>query len=728
MRKAAGITEETLKGRIERVFFAGPTFSAGRVRTSSGTVPFAGAFYAQEGSHMVLRGAWGSHPKFGKQFQVSGVQHDLPLDAAGLVNYLSSNPHIKGIGPAKARQLVDKFHATFEDTLLNNPAAMAVTGLPQSVIENLRAQWIKHRSENTVMAWLSAFGLTHHQVSTLVEKFGAACLTVLKNDPYILIREIRGFGFKKVDKIARKLGTPKDHPQRIRAALLFLMHEALDSGHCWTGREELLEEANELLVMDALGSRAVIAEHLETLLDGEQLVKVQERAALPAVVEQERDLARVFRQAVRPHPCGEIACVPDASLTEAQQKALHMALQHSICLISGGAGSGKSYTIARIVEACRAAELDVVLAAPTGKAAKRMEECLRATGSPVLTHMTACTLHRLLGYDGKTFARDAQNPIGAQVLIIDEMSMVDVPLAWHLLQAVDAAKTAVVLVGDHNQLPPVGPGNVLRDLIHSRTVPMVILDKVHRQAGALKENSLAVLSGEVRKTSAPEVGRCRAWYLVNNLATADDVRRFLLRTVAEQLGPFGFDIVQDVQVLTPTHKGPIGTVELNAALQSLVQQQRHGVSVPAVSTGKRPLILLHDKVIQTRNNYDLGVMNGAIGVVREASERGVVVDFDGVPVPYGKDSPDMLDLQLAYALTIHKTQGSEFRCAIVIAHKAHAFMHHRNLLYTAVTRARETCILLGDAWGLKNCASRQQVDKRRTFLGDFLASAEDTWP
>jgi exodeoxyribonuclease V alpha subunit len=303
--------------------------------------------------------------------------------------------------------------------------------------------------------------------------------------------------------------------------------------------------------------------------------------------------------------------------------------------------------------------------------------------------------------------------------------MVDVPLAWHLFEAVDLLRTTVLLVGDHNQLPPVGPGNILRDLIQTRAIPTVILDKVVRQAGVLKENCTAVLKGEVRKTSEASVAGCRDWYLVDQFTDPMAARSFLLELFQERLDALGFDIIKDVQVLTPTHKGPLGTKELNEELQRLIQRKLWNTEVPPVTMGRRAPFLKHDKVIQTRNNYDLNVMNGAIGYVVDVLAKGtLVIDFDGMPVELEKGSPDLQDLQLAYALTIHKTQGSEFPCAVVVVHKAHSFMHHRNLLYTGVTRARRTAIVLGDHWGIQNCAKRCQVDDRRTFLPLFLDAAQ----
>jgi exodeoxyribonuclease V alpha subunit len=294
-------------------------------------------------------------------------------------------------------------------------------------------------------------------------------------------------------------------------------------------------------------------------------------------------------------------------------------------------------------------------------------------------------------------------------------------LAWHLFNAVDFARTAIVIVGDHNQLPPVGPGNILRDLIHSNAIPTVILDKVVRQAGVLKENSTAILKGEVRKTSDASTQGCRDWYLADQFTDPGAARNFLLDLFDKRLDALGFDLIKDVQVLTPTHKGPLGTKSLNEDLQRLIQKRLWNVSVPETQPGRRSPFLKHDKVIQTRNNYELNVMNGAIGHVVDVLPNGtLLIDFEGVAVEIEKGSPNLQDIQLAYTLTIHKTQGSEFPCAVVVVHKAHSFMHHRNLLYTGVTRARKTAIVLGDRWGIRNCAKKCQVDDRKTFLSILL--------
>jgi exodeoxyribonuclease V alpha subunit len=723
-----------LRGRIEKVYFAGPTFSAGCLLTDGGdAVPFAGNLFAREEQPVVLVGEWATHPKFGRQFKVEMMEHDLDLDQDGLIHYLANHPEIKGIGPAKARRIVEAFGDDFETTLMDDPERIASEArVSIDVIHRLQEEWGKNRSVNAVLAWLSAFGLTHHQVTTLVDKLGGNALDVLKADPYILIQELRGFGFKKVDIIARKLGTPKNHPPRVRAGIIYCVKDALDQGNCWVEYEALLDQANLLLVMDCLNSRDLIDSTLGELIDEGTLFcdPVDSRfvIALPMILTMEVELADFFKKATQPNPHFDaqddlktLIFRQCATLNEKQFEAVELALRHSVSLISGGAGSGKSFTVAAINAICEECDLEVVLSAPTGKAAKRLEEVSGRQGT---------TIHRLLGYDGKEFARGRDNPIDADVLIIDEFSMVDVPLAWNLIQAIDASRTAIIIVGDHNQLPPVGPGNVLRDLIQTRSIPTVILDKVVRQAGVLKENCIAILNGEVRKTSDAKSQGCRDWYLADKFTDPSDARRFLLDLFCSRLDGLGFDLVKEVQVLTPTHKGPLGTQVLNEELQRLIQKKCWNINVPPIPPKRRPPLFRHDKVIQTRNNYDLNVMNGSIGYVLDVLPNGtVLINFDGMAVEIEKGSLNLNDIQLAYALTFHKVQGSEFPCAVLIVHKMHSFMHHRNLFYTGVTRAKKTAIIIGDHWGVRNCAKKSQVDDRKTFLSIALKSsslAEET--
>ena len=722
-KAAVAEVQTSLRGIVETVFYSGATFSAGRLRSADGVIAtFAGKIFVREGETIRLEGRWAKHPKYGRQFAAESLGYDLEMDADGLANFLANHPDVKGIGPAKARVIAEHFSTGFDAVIRASPDRVAaVARIPAEAALALQRVWVANADFNAAMTYLSRFGLTHHQVTTLVQRFGSQVVPILQRDPYVLVREIRGFGFKKVDKIARKMGTPKDLPSRIRAGLGYCVAEALDDGDCWVEYEDLLDRANTLLVMDNLDSREVIEGYLEALIADAQLVCLpfaQLVVADPEIHRMEADLAGVLRTAHRPNPhaVNDIKGLLDAEggdLNAEQRAAVGNTFRYWISLMTGGAGSGKTYAISAITSIAERLELTVVLAAPTGKAAKRMEE--------VVGH-EASTIHRLLGYNGHSYSRDALNPIEADILVLDEVSMVDVPLAWRLFQAVDRARTAVVLVGDHNQLPPVGPGNLLRDLVQSRAIPTTVLTHIIRQAGVLKENSTAILEGEVRPTSEVCLGARRPWYVIDRFSDSLDVRRMLLLLFDEILSDrLGFDLLRDVQVLTPIHKGPLGTVELNIELQRLLQLKLNGVSVADVEPGRRPRLYTGDKVIQTKNDYELDVMNGAMGVVLTAGKDGsLAIDFDGRTVQIDADSEASNNVQLAHSTSIHKAQGAEFPCAIVIAHKSHSFMHHRNLLYTAVTRAKESVILLGDRWGISNCAAKRQVDRRNTFLSFLL--------
>ena len=715
-------SEATVRGRVEAVFFASPRFSAGRLCTEDGrTVSFAGALMVQQHDAVVLHGTFERHPKYGQQLKVARFTFDQRLGGDGLAEFLARHADVRGIGPVKARRIADALGEDFDRAIDEEPERVAaVAKVPLAAVESLREAWLRTRALNAAMTWLAAFGLTHHQVTTLVERLGNAAVTALKTDPYLLVREIPGFGFKRVDLVARKMGTPKEHPSRLRAGVLHCVAERLDRGDCWVEYEELVGLANALLVLDVPDSRERIEEALDALIAEEALdcVSVGGRflVALPVIHRMEEDIAVVLTTGRRPNPhfagvdVAGVVATEGASLNEPQRRALAAVLRENLVLVCGGAGSGKTFTVAAIARTYEARGKTVVLAAPTGKAAKRIEQ---------VVGREAKTLHRLLGFDGRGFAAGPDDPVDGDVVIVDEVSMVDVPLAWQLLQAVDLGRTCVVLVGDHNQLPPVGPGNLLRDLIERRPIPTVVLDQVVRQAGVLKENSIAILRGHVAPTAAPCDGGRPPWVVVNRFTEALDAQHYVLQlfesVLAERLR---FDLLQDVQLLTPTRKGPLGVDALNVSLQRLIQRKLRGVDVLPPAPGRRPDFLLGDRVLQTRNNYDLGVMNGAIGVVVEVGRRRgeLLVRFDQGLVEYTVENEGARDLSLAYSLTIHKSQGSEFPCAVIVMHKAHTFMHHRNLFYTAVTRAREVAIVVGDAWGMRNCAATEQVERRKTFL------------
>jgi len=725
-------TEElTLRGRVVHLFYQSPAFTAGVLKPSSeGQVRFNGKFMVAEGDDIALVGHWATHPQYGRQFVASSLKQELPVDAEGLARYLATDPAFFQIGETKARKIAEAFGDTFDYVIREEPwKVQQVARLSAETLNTLRTTWLERAEVNALSSWLGSFGLTHRQITRMVEHLGHNAKALLTDNPYELCRILPGFGFARVDEIAQKLGVEKEHPERIAAAFRHLLLKAESEGHCWMEERVVEHEAFKLLCLDSLHAHQLIADLLNREVEAGRLFRYDGGGrwviALPSLAQRELDILRtvVIHGALRTEQADrwlEVLDEDDVTLNPSQRLAAEMVYQHRLSLIAGAAGSGKSYTIATIYRAFSRlyGEDAVALAAPTGKAAKRLE---------ALCGVEAKTIHRLLEYNTVNWGRNHERPLEELVVILDEVSMCDVHLMWRLLDAIDFDVTRVILVGDPNQLPPVGPGNVLRDLLARRMLPITVLDQVVRQAGPLKENCTAILHGEIRDTAEGESGVLRPWYLLDDCRGEPAVMETLEHLVQDVVPRLGLDPVRDVQVLTPTNKGLLGTRSLNILLQRLVQAHCYGVQVPPVPDHRRPDLFIGDKVMQVRNNYGLELMNGAIGMVRditleedETTHRPVevlVLDFDGrtVTIPRQSDAAD--DLMLAYASTVHKCQGSEFPVIIAVVHRAQAFMLNRNLLYTAVTRAQRSAILLGDAVGLRRAIDRRDVDARRTFLG-----------
>lgn len=705
-----------ITGTVNRVYFSSPKFTAGVLKTDKdATVRFRGPFCASEGDCITLVGKWQKDPKYGPQFAAESLSYELPESPEGLIQYLAKHPAFVGIGEATARKIVQyATSAANLDRLIRQDLDELRQHLriPKSTLVSLQEAWIANSADNEIRSYLAGFGLTNHQMETLLETFGNSVVGVLRADPYQLIRYVKGYGFKKVDKIARAMGTPKDHPGRIAAGLLFVVSDELTSGHTWISRAKLIEKANDLLLLDAMDSLDVIGAAVHDLLADNQLLADGSAVALPRCVEAEEYIQSIFDTygwTERPLRRVKQNLV---GLKPRQAEAYQTAMAYPIVVISGGAGTGKTYVVARLADAYEKTNLRVALCSPTGKAAKRIEESLRAQG----IDLEAKTLHRLLGYDGHKFNRvslsdqtlteygdideDADPPY--DVVVVDEVSMVDAPLMAELLRRIDFTSTRLVLVGDHNQLPPVGPGNVLRDIIDHNLVPTVILDEVVRQAGILKTNSTAILSERIAPTATGDP----AWTVVDAFKDPQQIQVYLRELVLEKIpSRLGLDPISDVQIITPTHIGTLGTKAINQMMQRVL----HGKVERKFTEG--------DKVIQTVNDYGLGVMNGTIGRVvgiEPGTGGGYWIDFDGCGQRLIQNE-QVLNVQLAYALTAHKAQGSEFPCAVVLCHKSH-FFADRNWLYTAVTRASRYCILMGDRWGLHNAVKKNSTIERRTFL------------
>lgn len=719
----------TVSGVVDWLYHSSSTFSAGILTTDDHRqLRFCGKFFLRKDERVTLSGQMVKHHVYGEQLDASSIHYQLEMEPAGLANYLANNPAFHGIGPAKAQQIAAAFGSDFDRILRETPERLrGVTHLGDDTLDILQREWLARSEINALASWLSAYGLTHCQLTKIVDRYGHQAKSLLTQDPYLLCREVDGFGFARTDEVAQKLGTPKEHPGRIAAALRDIVAQQLDDGHCWTGREELIRQAAKLLALDALDAMTIVAQRLDDLIDDKELIAEDDgqtaRISLPRLYQRERDIADwLARYGHRPAPVGvntkkigSLISTYASNITSRQRHAVKMAMTSLISLLCGAAGSGKSYTIAALFDILDNTEMSVALCAPTGKAAKRLEEVSGAR---------AYTLHRLLGYNGRNWMHTSENPLDYDVIIVDEVSMVDIDLAWHLFDAIDFSRTRLVLVGDHQQLPPVGAGNLLRDLLHHDYLPVCVLDQVIRQAGTLKENSNAILKGRLAPTAPGTSGALRPWYVVNTLKDTAAVITALLELLQVKLPALGFDTLRDIQIVTPYRKGPLGCNRLNAEVQRLIQAERFGIDLPPIKENARVTFHVGDKVMQTRNNYTLDIMNGAIGVIEsitvvptaEGTQRVLVIDFDGQRVNIPVGSEQERELALAYVITIHKSQGSEFPCVIAILHRQHAYMLHRNLLYTAVTRARKTAILFGDQTGMRLALNTTTVEERRTWL------------
>jgi exodeoxyribonuclease V alpha subunit len=717
----AETAEITVRGTVVKVVFQSPSFTAGRLLLRSpgdwpdgragDFISFAGSAFVAVDQTVSLRGTVEQHTKYGRQLKVTGLVYELPVDADGLADWLARHPDAKGIGPIRARKIAAAFGSEFSTVLRSDPERIAqVAGVPLESAYILQRSWIAEEEFNSVATRLVAWGLTDGQTRAVLKQYGASAPDIIEQDPYLLLGEISGFGFRRVDDIAMARGVAKDHPGRIRAGVVYTLGEFLENGSTCPDLDRLAEAAGKHLALDNLDATEKVYEAVAALvaadtIQGERLGE-ERRVALTSVHHQESALFAWLQRggaAVNPHFHQDritlvIDTYCDKRLDGSQLKAVYTALQKRFSLISGGAGAGKTWTVRAITQAYRAAGKSIELCAPTGKAARRLVE---------LVGIEARTIHRLLDYHPAVgFRVNSNNPLGVDVVICDEFSMVDIHLLWALAQAL-TDRTDVVFVGDHHQLPPVGPGAVLRDAIRHRLVPTTLLQHCHRQAGVLKQNCSAVLEGIVAPTAEWTGDGPGPWYVRDGLATADDVLSVLRTLFTEIVPAWGLDRLSDVQVMTPIHKGPLGVVALNAMLQRLHQE-----SLGVVVDAEKPTLYVGDKCIQTKNNYALDIMNGHQGIVLQTEP--LVVEFEGRSVAIPKECYGQV--QLAYALTVHKLQGSEVPLAITIAHKMHSFMLHRGWLYTAVTRARRSDVLLTDGWGLKAAARRQEDDLRQTVL------------
>ena len=727
---ASPASNETLTGVLERIIFFNeenhytiaelkperlPAAKSAETEKVTVVGPLPGV---QCGETLRLSGEWTRHAQRGAQFKVVTFKSELPSSVYGIRKYLGSGL-VPGIGKVYANKIVDVFGTdTFRVLSEESGKLRKVPGIGKVRATAIKTAWEEQKTLREVHIFLQTYGVTTSQCVRLVNEYGPAATQVITNEPYRVAREIDGIGFKTADRIAINLGYANDAPPRLDAGLIYALETLQEDGHTAYPEEELISYTANLLETSAELVKARIAALVES-----KAVTRQTNASLqlPTNDRAERKIADVVKR-LASVPSGLPAIKIDAALTWAQEKAgfefhglqrsaLHNALAHKFSILTGGPGTGKTTILRALVEILKAKKVRVHLAAPTGRAAQRLAE---TTGG------FASTIHRLLKFAGHGFTVNEQHPLATDFLIVDEASMLDVRLAAALLQAVPI-RAHLLLVGDIDQLPSVGAGNVLKDLIATERVPVTRLSFVYRQ----KEESLivttahAINSGE--HTPPPvvqEVEKAQAWSDLNFIAaySAEDCLAKVIALCTKFIPQHfkWFDPVHDVQVLAPMHKGIIGVGNLNTQLQAALNSERQGMKTQ--SGEYRP----GDKVIQLRNNYDKGLFNGDIGrVVAIDGVNGVLTaEFDREQHEFSRG--EFGDLALAYTISIHKSQGSEYPIVIVPLMKAHFMMLQRNLIYTAITRGRKKVFLVGEpaayAMAVRNAESKLRCTHLREKL------------
>lgn len=728
----------TLRGKVTRVFYCNPDrpFTTGVLVGEEGEARFAGKLCAEPGALVELVGEWVDDPKWGRQFKADGATVKMDESADALAHLLATGDDFRGLGRVRARRLVDaalELGADLSDALQSHAEAIAArSGVPLEIVENARRVWLEKRRHFETLAALIDQGWTNGQAATILHYLGDLAPHQVKADPYALIGKIPRFGFRTVDAVALKMGTPKNDPRRMQSGVAYCLDQIASNGDTWTTRDGLLDSAVQELRPDTLEAEDLIFGALDELIalgmvhkdtspTGNEIVADAHIAAMEIEVfdRLRSGLGTPLRTLEYAGPRASAAL---AQLNEGQRSACMAVLHWAVSVMSGAGGVGKTFTVRAVCDIAEENKLRVGLCAPTGKASRKLSHSARRPAS---------TIHRLLEpvFDETTgkfrFLRDANNPLELDLVIVDEISMADIKLMRSLLSALPST-CRLLLVGDHNQIPPVGAGAILRDLLSARMhfpEAINVLTQIVRQAGELARNTTAILSGFVPSQSPGSV----VWQIHNVDRGHEDGCAALAAMIVdmivsalEPLQPFGrkLDLEFDVQVLAPQRKGRMGTYALNVHLQKLRQRMLGNPEPEATEHDKAPKPLLGDRVIWTKNDYELNLFNGTQAIVADFPKGGILLfteDGREVLVPGDK----RIHIEVAYAMTIHKSQGSEWPFVLLVASSAHWNMHDRNLLYTGASRAAESLMILGDKQGLAHFAQERKSETRQT-LGSFL--------
>jgi exodeoxyribonuclease V alpha subunit len=717
---------ENLQGVIERLTFhseeSGYTVARLKAPKVQELVTVVGNFANIEaGQTLQMSGIWRDHPKFGQQFQVKTYRETKPATLTGIEKYLGSGL-IKGVGPVTAKRIVEHFGLETLDIIENQiDRLIEVPGIAQKRIKMIQITWVKQKVIKEVMVFLQGHGVSTTYAVKIYKQYGDEAIATVSNNPYQLATDIYGIGFITADSIARNIGIAPGSDYRYHSGLLHTLSEASDEGHCFLPEQELVERSIKLLTLTNHQPQVEqVRSSIESMLNAGELVGLQGAEQYegqnlyyaPPFFQSEYRLAQRLRELLlNPVEVDEERVrswitkfieKTGMTLSEQQRQAVEMAASQRVLILTGGPGTGKTFTTKTIVALWKAMGKEIALASPTGRAAQRLSE---------MTGREAKTIHRLLEFDPKNmkFKRDLDNPIAAQSIVIDESSMMDLFLAHSVVKAIDL-NTQLLLVGDIDQLPSVGPGNILGDLITSGSIPVVKLTEVFRQAAAsqIVSNAHRINQGQYPRLErvSPQPQSDCLWQDIPEPEQGVPAIRDLVSSIIPVMG---FNPAQDVQVLCPMTRGEMGTRNLNQVVQELVNPPH--VSKKEMMRGGA-ILRVGDRVIQKVNDYNREVFNGDLGIIEniDLEEQETTVRFEQHSVTY--DLADLNEIGLAWAVTIHKSQGSEYPVVIMPIFMQHYMMLSRNLIYTGLTRARQLAIVVGPQKAI-GLAVRQIKDRER---------------
>ena len=672
------------------------------------------------GQLLEIEGEWVKHPKFGQQFKATTYKTVAPTEISGIEKFLASGA-INGIGPAMAKKIVAEFGEKTLEIIAKSPnELLKVPGIGKKTAEKISTSYLEQSELTEIMVWLENHGISNTYAGKIFAKYGSFAIDIMEKDIYRLFQDIEGIGFLTADKLAFNLGIQRDDKRRIISGIDYALMQLCNNGHCCIPEMALVDKTAKILQVNNQIIFTILKERIDNGSLNTEVVGGETLIYPPYLYYAEKKVAMrllQLQQATEPLSEDNLSLFikvwekdNQIQLAQKQKEAIKACLHHGVLVLTGGPGTGKTTVIKGILSILKAQGLKIRLAAPTGRAAKRLSET---------TGQKALTIHRLLEANNLAqddnlqlgFSKDINDQLDADVIILDEVSMVDIVLMHHFLNAVpDGCR--IILVGDTDQLPAVGPGSVLKDIIRSQKIPAIRLDEIFRQAqtSMIIQNAHIINAGRL-----PDIRKQYSDFVFYELNDDTSITQKILDLCTKDLPHEGFDVLKDVQILSPMHRFLCGVENLNLMLQEQLNPKKNQDELKYSSQTFR----VGDKVMHIRNNYQKNVFNGDIGFIQDINNEKLTVDYFDHIVTYEKN--ELNELTLAYASSVHKSQGSEYKVVIIPLSTSHYIMLQRNLLYTAITRAKQKVIIIGSKKALMTAIQSNRTQKRYTLLAERLA-------